>query len=589
MSYAPKLTDEQRSQVEASLGRTAGTNGGPSKTASLIPHHRVRLAAKLVDASGVVEAVERWKIEDRVRAGLHAGGAPSKVSVRQALILYKVLALDGKPSNRKGAAELILYRLFPKSLKMVGLQRSTGTESQWRDRIWNTIDKFLKPMDPMRLDPSLGGDRRKGQARWHFEEMVASIDPEEDEIRMARLHWAMNQLLGTSYELVPDYIRDAWNGDVAIDATFTEFDVHHGSRMRDKTPDDTMAVIPHGNYYKGTLYWGGDFHLGVALPNISYVNDGMPRIIIGASFAPCATNPGKMATKILESLHERGLGKPDKMKLVPVDLAYFPTPKPEDFQAPARRLNFAPIGVFSKKQQGIHGGYDGLIQVEDDFYCPFTPRPLLESSVDRWVNGTIDDETWRQRKAQARKYSVWDKERPRPDGSRRVGCPAIGPNPKLTCSNCPSSAPKNAAALPHIHAPEMLSCCGKTTVVPGEVAVRFSQPLKWGSDEHAEKFKSGRSTKEAVNGLMKRDSEFGLADPGRRKLRGFAGQFFQATLVAFSYNVHRIDAHLRAIRDGKVPDPHPDRNNGWEIVKDAVAKAAPEPAEPSANGPPLAA
>lgn len=58
-------------------------------------------------------------------------------------------------------------------------------------------------------------------------------------------------------------------------------------------------------------------------------------------------------------------------------------------------------------------------------------------------------------------------------------------------------------------------------------------------------------------------------------------------LVAFSYNVHRIDTHLRAIRDGKVPDPHPERDNRWEIVKDAVANEAPEAAEPAANGPPL--
>jgi len=589
MTYRPKLTVEQRNQIEESLERSAGANGGPSKTASIIPHHRVVLAAKLVDSSGVVEAVEQWKEDDRIRSGKHAGGAPPKVSVRQAIILYKVLALDGKPSNPKCAAALILYRLRPKSLKMIGLQRSTGTESQWKDRVWNTIDKFLKPMGPKRLDPSVGGDRRKGQARWRVEEMVASIDPEEDALRMDRLHWAMNHLLGTSYELVPNYIRDAWNGDVAIDATFTEFDVHHGNRMQNKTPHDVMAVMPHGNYYKGTLGFGADFHLGVALPNTSYANDEVPRIVVAASFAPCATNPGKMATRILESLQERCLGKADKVKYVPVDNAYFPTPKPEDFQFPARRMGYAPTGVFSKRQVGIHDGYDGLIQVEDDFYCPFTPKPLLEASVDRWTNGTIDDETWRQRKAQGHKYAVWDKERPRPDGSRRVGCPAIGPNPKLTCSNCPTAAPKNASALPHIEAPEMLPCCGKTTVIPGEVAVRFSQPLKWGTEEHAEKFQSGRSTNEAVNGLLKRDSEFGLADPRRRKLRDFAGQFFQAILVAFSYNVHRIDTHLRAIRDGKVPDPHPHRENRWEIVKDAVAKAPPEADEPSANSPPLAA
>ena len=135
----------------------------------------------------------------------------------------------------------------------------------------------------------------------------------------------------------------------------------------------------------------------------------------------------------------------------------------------------------------------------------------------------------------------------------------------------------------------MLPCCGKTTVIPGEVAVRFSQPLKWGTEEHAEKFQSGRSTNEAVNGLLKRDSEFGLADPRRRKLRDFAGQFFQAILVAFSYNVHRIDTHLRAIRDGKVPDPHPHRENRWEIVKDAGANAPPAADDPSANSPPRAA
>lgn len=170
---------------------------------------------------------------------------------------------------------------------------------------------------------------------------------------------------------------------------------------------------------------------------------------------------------------------------------------------------------------GIHGGYDGLIQVEDDFYCPFTPKPILEASV-----GPLGRRRHRRRNlaaAQSPSPQVLRLGQGTPTPGRQPAgrLPGHRPQPEghvlelpvistgATDRLCPTSTPQE----------DVLPCCGKTTVIPGEVAVRFSQPHKWGTEEHAEKFQSGRSTNEAVNGLLKRDSEFGLADPGRRKLR----------------------------------------------------------------------
>ena len=584
-----KLSAAQRRLIDASLERTSGGNGETSKRASVILHHRVVEVARLVDEGGAVEMVAEYREMDRIRAGKRRGGPKPSVSVRQALILYKLLALEGKAASGPNAAKLLMGGLSAQSLEFIGLDPKKHTLKQWSQNIWGTIDKrFLKPVDVERLDPAVGGDRRRRQVRRNYDAMRARLDPDVEAEKLDRLHRVMNQLLDPTIDLVPSYILDPWEGHTGLDATPVDFDVHHGNRMRDKTPDDMMAVMPNGNYYKDTRRFGADLHLVVAVPNKPYANDEMPRITVGVSFAPCGTRPGEVGLKAYESLHERRFAKDPRpgRRLAILDGGYFPNPKPESFQNPLRALGIDPVGTYGKSFIGIKGSYRGYLLVEGDTVCPYTPKPLVNAAVD-FDNKTIDHDTFHDRLSERAHYASRTHET-RANGDTREKCPAVGPGRTVNCPHCPSANGKNDLNLPTVNPGPKAEVCGKTTVVPVEITGKYRQGLRWKTPEHRARFASIRSTNEGVNGHAKRDSELGLHIPGDRKLRSLAGQFFQSTLVVIAANFHRIDAHLRNLRDGTVPPAHPERRNGWKITDDEAVTADPG-TDQDANAPPTAA
>ena len=67
----------------------------------------LRRAARIVDRSGAVDLLERWRSEDRARAGKGLGGRPKHVSDRAVLVAWVALAIDKKPMIVIDMADLI--------------------------------------------------------------------------------------------------------------------------------------------------------------------------------------------------------------------------------------------------------------------------------------------------------------------------------------------------------------------------------------------------------------------------------------------------------------------------------------------------
>ena len=177
----------------------------------MILHHQVVEVAHLVDESQAVELVDEYREMDRISAGKRRGGAKPKVTVRQALILYKLLALEGKATSAPNAAKLLMGGLSAQSLDFIGLDPTLHTPKQWTQNIWGTIDKrFLKPIDIQRLDRSVGGDRRRRLLRRDHDAALAKLDPEIEAEKLERLHRVMNQLLDPTIDLVPAFLLDPW-------------------------------------------------------------------------------------------------------------------------------------------------------------------------------------------------------------------------------------------------------------------------------------------------------------------------------------------------------------------------------------------
>lgn len=72
---------------------------------------QLKYATDLVDASGVVELVENWRIEDGLQKG--RGGRPSYVTTRTAIVLWVHMALTKRPQLVARMSEVVAFGMKP--------------------------------------------------------------------------------------------------------------------------------------------------------------------------------------------------------------------------------------------------------------------------------------------------------------------------------------------------------------------------------------------------------------------------------------------------------------------------------------------
>jgi hypothetical protein len=314
--------------------------------------------------------------------------------------------------------------------------------------------------------------------------MLAALDPETVAVRVKRVQQVTNALLEASARLVPDDARARWNGNVCVDATLVRTWGKRGHPKpkpnRDNSQDRMSPEVVAGWYVrenpdtgKNEYHFGYEVHLAIVSASAPGQPADFPLLVLAMTVDKPAQNVAGNATTLLTSLQDRGY----PAGTLAGDRAYFPNPRPEHLQLPARALGYTLCGDYRDDQLGNQAEYGGAILVEGNWYCPSMPQPLIDATIDRRAHAITDD-VYEQRIAQRARYAFRPKHAPTPDGNTAWMCPARGPGATATCPLAqPTGSPVNLG-LPttrtRIHNPptDPDICCTNSTSITIPIAPR---------------------------------------------------------------------------------------------------------------------
>ncbi|WP_162924882.1 hypothetical protein [Mycetocola zhujimingii] len=222
-------------------------------------------------------------------------------------------------------------------------------------------------------------------------------------------------------------------------------------------------------------------------------------------------------------------------------------------------------------QLGVQETVNGAILVEGSWYCPSMPAPLINATVnyrnankrdDRNLDLTnreradrraVREKTWKALLQTRSLYLFRAKETPT-NGSARLMCPAAGPNPTVTCplkEMCPSGD-STKALIPIIKVPKskLKVCTNKssTTFGPSD-SKSHGQYYEFGSKEWEAQYHHARNNVESFNGYVKNENTFGLAQPGRRRMRGYTAKMFLVVITVAAANLQKVRDFLLNLKE----------------------------------------
>jgi hypothetical protein len=560
-----------------------------------------------ITSSGVIERVEEWIAED----AKGPGGRPATFPVSALLVVMFSCA-------RMGRAMLvtewlrIVRNMSPAARASLGLPDPPGVDEKKASLAYyrNLRTRFHKVEALMDFSPYVRNRRLPAEEMARLMvARLAELTPERVEQLKARQEWFINRILRISLRAVPKDLLRLWGrGGLAVDATpvatFARGPRRKGKPKRGRTrpiviysacPDSGWYIregdhgdvdfLPDGSQPDKTIY-GLELTLAILCATGKDERGLFPKLITGMPLPHVPGNKpginGRRAVELSrENLASLGITVP-KIQLAG-DNAYV-NALPRDFAVPLRTSGVDLVLDYNKDQLGIQGSHHGALLVEGWWYCPAMPQQLIDATIDHRA-GTIDDATYERRIDARRAFEFRLKELQRPDGSIRLMCPAAGTATTVRCRHKPHSEArkhlgKRRVDLNHLledHPPKV--CRQQTIVIPAIERGRFEQPLRLGSPEWTEAYKTYRSTNEGGYGILK-DADKSLADPKFRRLRGQAAT---ALLTCFIIAA----ANLTAIASWAL-NAKPDANGITRLhyaERTAERTPPPEP-EPAATSPP---
>lgn len=532
-----------------------------------IADETVRWAAAQIDRTGIVEVVAELRGEQ---------GAPRRFDDRALLTAMLLAAFHGLGMLITDFVDVLFKMISDDMRAELGIRTpSPHGSTPLEDRIYrnvrhrfNTFMAFFDPsVEPKNrvLEPDAYDAARAAKQ--------AAVSEEERELRRARLLWAANRILETSWMNVAPEYRDKWRGDLCVDATFLEshargprrrggvtlkFSSDNDCGVYHRDPVVRMAVDPEkaakkgGN--KGKTGWGVEATVLIA-GSVEPDQVGLfPQLAMALAVVH---KPGVAAAKeavtalanIVERGHPVGYLAGDRLYNFAV---------PESFQLPARALGYKLIFDYRDDQLGSQETWAGAIQVEGAWYCPAMPDPLVEATIH--FRRDTDDELYRQRINARRPYELRAKALPDPEGHQRLMCPAAGPNAVAKCPLKPESESKAAPTAVRVLVDSDLEanppkiCRQSTVVFPPTAGAKLGQDLRYGSDEHAAAYGHLRASIEGLNGMVKDGAHEAADDPEKRRVKGQANQTFITAFLLFSANIRKIQAFEKEaqVRDGRL-------------------------------------
>ncbi|MEO7544860.1 MAG: hypothetical protein ABIT21_00965, partial [Terrimesophilobacter sp.] len=144
-----RLSEPEVSGLEDLLEDPETRLSGPSAKFDL---HAVSQAARMIDSSGVVEQVAKWRAEDTRHR--HPGGRERIVTDRVILIVLLLLAREYSPLLGTGMGVVLYRRLTAEAREFLGLpsidtNRSARLELRsWQNAANYAFHRLAAPLDP---------------------------------------------------------------------------------------------------------------------------------------------------------------------------------------------------------------------------------------------------------------------------------------------------------------------------------------------------------------------------------------------------------------------------------------------------------
>ncbi|GAA4909645.1 hypothetical protein GCM10025789_31060 [Tessaracoccus lubricantis] len=214
----------------------------------------------------------------------------------------------------------------------------------------------------------------------------------------------------------------------------------------------------------------------------------------------------------------------------------------------------------------------------------------------------ITRDVWYERIVARAKYLLQPRTSMARDGSQQVRCPATGPNPTLACplrpgaSAQPSLMPVARRSLPLVDLRgSVCNNAGGTQVLDGEHWNRHAMGMQFGTDRWARHYTSLRQTVESFNRYVKDSAFVGLANPDRRRVRGFASCFLLVTTLLMAGNTRKasrwlskpvkVDSRGRGPLKRRADEEATPRRRDLTYGRERRAPGRPPPISPDAPAP----
>lgn len=553
------------------------------------------------DVETAIEFIKRSQIGDylaqRHNAGKKKEGRPALVPVVALLVAMQLAVRDNRPLLLTEIRDILCFRISPAMRNLLDVkipQKATSDVRKWEVTTARAVGRAFHRLLAS-IDPSI---HPKNRIRtWdEVDRLKKDLTVEEQTERATALDWVCNQLLEAAYQQLPPEVRQrqAKNAGYCIDGTplplFARgrgvhnpeasadpdggFYVRHGDH---KDPEDVKKGTPSaeskGKFVRSLdkRVWAREIHL-LALADTSHPDrQYIPALPIAFTSDRPGLNPAGAARRIFANMafrnHQPGWLAGDILYTNQQDLK---------FQIPAREAGYKLVLGYGVNQLGRQGAHEsGMVLVEGAYYGPCVPDDLANAA-----------ELLRQRKITLQQFGAMMKARAefrmrtkqpakpgtngKPGTNERLQCPAAGDNPLVICAHKPKSQKDRPTtqsdgakidvrreinhkkvvtkgAIPHV-------CNAETVTVAIEDGAKFRQTLPFGSPEHTDRYNRLRQSQEGIHGTAKDEGRVALANPGRRRVRGWAAQqLFTAFLLAETAS-QRITAFMDAAKPDKNGD-----------------------------------
>jgi len=371
--------------------RTSGQDIADGRVVHTGEPHRVpqaslsQAAVTVIDSTDICAQIDRWRAEDRERAGKGSGGRPGSLSHRAVLVVLLLLALEHSPLLVSRMAETLAHRLSDAAKARLGITTDGTTSTDSYTRTWRAVHSLLAVIDPF------PGPRNRLFTKAEWADIIAARDPEYAARKQVRIDWVANRLMEATMRMVPRDVRRRWKGNACIDATPVAAFGKRGTTKKSAwvgiEPDAAWYVREgdhrdqgdspdgDGKIRKGgpKSLWGWEATLAVMSTNDPSGPDEFPYLVAAMGFGKPGHDVAGHGVRAFSSIVERGY----PVRYAVADRAYFPNSKPENLQLPLCALGYDLVFDYKETQLGVTESYAGAIQVEG----AWSGAPLREPRV----------------------------------------------------------------------------------------------------------------------------------------------------------------------------------------------------------------